>query len=91
MTTKPIRINATDVDRLEIIRKGMVMQDGQNRTTADAVAAVLDRYDMTAESILELSKAMVLAALNQAVALQQQQEQAALTVAQPTEKRVCTG
>ena len=77
MTTKPIRINAADVDRLETIRKGLVMLDGQNRTPADAVTAVLDRYDMTAEAIFELSKHMVLTALNQAVALQQQQEQAA--------------
>jgi len=65
MATRLTRIDEADWTRLEHIRKSLVMGDGQNRTIADAVAVVLDRYDMTAEAIFEVSKDMVLAAIKQ--------------------------
>ena len=66
MATKLTRINENDSERLDRIRKSLVMGDGQNRTIADAIEVVLDRYDMTAEMIFELSKDLVKAAFQQA-------------------------
>lgn len=66
MATKLTRINESDWQKLEEIRKQAVMADGQNRTIADALTVVLDRYDMTAEAIFELSKELVKAAFQQA-------------------------
>jgi len=66
MATKLTRINESDWERLDRIRKSLVMGDGQNRTIADAIEVVLDRYDMTAEMILELSKDILKAAFQQA-------------------------
>jgi len=65
MATRLTRIDEADWTRLEHIRKSLVMGDGQNRTIADAVAVVLDRYDMQAEAIFELSKEMVLSVAKQ--------------------------
>jgi hypothetical protein len=66
MPTKLTRINENDWERLEEIRKQTVMADGQNRTMADAVAAVLDRYDMTVEMIFEMAKDMLKSVMDEA-------------------------
>lgn len=65
MPTKLTRLTEADWERLDRIRKGMVVRDGENRTMANAATVVLDRYEMTAEMIFELSKEMVLAAVKQ--------------------------
>jgi len=65
MATKLTRINEADWQRLNHIRKSLVMRDGQNRTIGDAITVVLDRYDMQAEAIFELSKEMVLSVVKQ--------------------------
>ena len=59
MATRLTRIYEADWQRLEKIRSQVVMTDGKNRTMADALTVVLDRYDMTVEMIFELSKDML--------------------------------
>jgi len=65
MPTKLTRLHQADWDRLDHIRKKLVMSDGQNRTIADAATVVLNRYDMTAEMLFELSKSIVLDVVKQ--------------------------
>jgi len=65
MATRLTRIDENDWQRLDHIRKNLVMGDGQNRTIGDAITVVLDRYDMHAGAIFELSKEMVLSVAKQ--------------------------
>ena len=60
MPTKLTRIDGNDWERLDHIRRGLVMGDGENRTMADAMTVVLDRYWMTSEAIFQLAQEMVL-------------------------------